>query len=64
MPEDVQIAVVCSDLEVGIVRTVPLIQHFLDEVVAVAEPEADWAFVSFLAGIALDLQGHSSSILA
>ena len=64
VPKDVQIAVVCSDLEVLIVRTVPLIQHFLNEVVAIAKPEADWAFVGFLAGIAFDLQGHSSFILA
>jgi len=64
VPKDVQIAVICADLEVGIVWAVPLIQQLLNEVIAVAEPKTHWSFVRLLAGVAFDVQCHSSPILA
>lgn len=58
--EDVQIAVIGANFEVGIVGAVPLIQHLFDEVVAIAKAEADRSFVGLLAGVAFDVQVHSS----
>jgi hypothetical protein len=58
--EDVQIAVIGSKFEVGIVRAVPLIEHLFDAVVAITKAEADRSFVSLLAGVAFDVQVHPS----
>ena len=47
MPENVEVAIVGTNLEEDVFWTVPLVQYFLYDVFAIIQPKADWAFVGF-----------------
>jgi hypothetical protein len=58
MAENVEVAIVGTKLEEDVFWTVPLVQYFLYEIFAIVQSKADWPFVRFAAGIALNVQLH------
>src|SRR5579884_3469595 len=58
LPQDVQVPVVRAHLEELIVGSIPLVDDFLDHVVAVSQPKTDWPFIRRPSGIALDRDLH------
>ena len=57
--QDVEIAVICTDFVKGILRAVPLVQHFLDHVLVPVQPKANRPFVRRPTGIAIHLQSSN-----
>jgi hypothetical protein len=55
MAENVEVAIVGTKLEEDVFWTVPLVQYFLYEIFAIVQSKADWPFVRFAAGIALNV---------
>jgi hypothetical protein len=43
--EDVEIAVICTNLIEGVIRAVPLIQHLLDEILTCLNTETNGLFI-------------------
>jgi hypothetical protein len=58
MAENVEVAIVGTELEEDVFWTVPLVQYFLYEIFAIIQSKADWPFVRFGPGITLNLQLH------
>ena len=50
-PKNVEIAVIRANFEESIMRTVPLVENFLDEVVVIIKTKADGPLVRFSPGI-------------
>jgi len=59
MPKDIQIAIVCSNLEELVVWAAPLVEYFLYDMQSLAQMKAHGPLVGFHSGIALDAQLHS-----
>jgi hypothetical protein len=57
--EDVRIPIIGSNTKVHVVRSVPLIFYGLDEQNCLPEAELHRTFISFVAGIAFDLEFHT-----
>jgi hypothetical protein len=55
LPEDIEVVVVGAHFEKLIVRSVPLVDNFLDHVIPIAQPEPDGPLVGFSPRVALDL---------
>ena len=51
--EDVEIAIICPDCDIGIRRPVSLIEHVFDQVFVAVETESDRPFVTFVPRIAI-----------
>jgi len=58
MPDDIDVAVVGTELEEDLLWTVPLIDDFLDEVFAITQLKAHWPLVALPARVAVDAQLH------
>src|SRR5271157_4115334 len=58
MAQDVEVAVICTDFVKGILRTVPLVQYFLDHVLVPVQSKANRPFVRRPPGIAIHFQLH------
>src|SRR5215813_2668077 len=56
--QNVQIAVVRTYFEIDVIRAVPLIKQFLDEVDISIELKADWPLGGLEAGVAFDAEVH------
>lgn len=56
--KDIKLSVVRTNLEEGVIRTVPLIQNFLDHVLVSAKLKRDGTLVRFPSRIALHAQAH------
>jgi hypothetical protein len=61
--EDIQIAIIRTHFEKRTVRTVPLIEYFFDEVVAIAKLKTDGPLVCLPSGIAFHPQFHPLAII-
>ncbi len=58
MTEDVEVAVVGTNLEGDVLWTVPLVDYFLHKIFAMIQSKANWPFVTLSARVALNLQLH------
>lgn len=58
MPENIEVAVVCAKFEEDVFRTIPLVEYFFDEILAIMQPKTNGPFVCFGAGITLNRQSH------
>lgn len=58
MAKNVQITVVRPELEEHIIRAIPLIDDFLDKILAIVQLKADWSLVCFATGVTLNVQVH------
>jgi len=58
MPNDVDVAVVGTQLEEDLFWTVPLIDDFFDEIFAITQLKAHWPFVALPACVAVHAQLH------
>lgn len=58
MLEDVDVAVVGTELEEDLFWTVPLIDDFLDEIFTIAQLKANWPFVALPSRVAVHAQLH------
>ena len=56
--QDVEIAVISMDFEKGILRAVPLIEYFLDQIFVPVETKPKRPFVRRTPGIAIHFQLH------
>jgi hypothetical protein len=54
----VQIAIVGADLKKGMIRTVPLVENFLDQILTLAELKPHRPLVCLPTGIALYSENH------
>ncbi len=55
LPQDVKIAVVRTNFEKGIMRTISLVENFLDQVLVPAKSETNRPFFRLPTGIAIHL---------
>jgi hypothetical protein len=58
MTDNVDVAVVGTELEEDVFWTVPLVDDFLYEVIAIAELKANWPLVALPARVAVNTQLH------
>jgi len=58
MAENVEIAIIGTKLEEGVFRAMPLIDHFLHEILAVVQLKAKRSLVRLVSGVTLDVQPH------
>jgi len=56
--QDIEIAVIGTDFEIGIGRSVSLVKHLLDHVLAILKPKSNRPFVRRSTGIAVHFQLH------
>ena len=56
--QDIEIAVICADFVKGILRTVPLIEYFLDHVLPILKPKSNRPFVRRPPRVAIHFQLH------
>ena len=59
VPQDVDIAIMCTNLEKHVLPPVPLVEHLLDHVLMVVQPEPNRPLIGDAARVALYLQSHS-----
>lgn len=58
MTENVEVAVVGTNLEEDVLWTVPLVDYFLHKIFAMIQSKANWPFVPLPARVALNMQLH------
>lgn len=58
MTENVEVAVVGTNLEEDVLWTIPLIDYFLHKILAMIKLKANWPFVPLAARVALNPQPH------
>jgi hypothetical protein len=58
MTENVEVAVVGTNLEEDVLWTVPLVDYFLYQTFAMIQLEANWSFVPLPARVALNMNLH------
>jgi hypothetical protein len=58
MPENVEVAVVGTNLEDDVLRAVPLIDYFLHKIFPMIQSKANWPFVPLAARVAVNVQLH------
>jgi len=63
MSQDVDVAIICANLEPGVVRSVPLVEQFLDHVLTLIHPKADRPLIRFASGVAANLYPHTRGIV-
>src|SRR5215472_13739144 len=64
MTENVEIAVVGTNLEEDVLWTVPLVDYFLHKIFAMIQPEANGSFVPLPARVALNMHLHLIIVLS
>ena len=62
--QDIQVAIVGTDSKEGVVRAVPLVEHFLNHIVSLAELKPHRPLVRLPAGIALYAEDHRFGLAA
>lgn len=58
MANDVEIAIVGTDFEEGMIGAVPSIDHVLDHIFVIVQLKAKWSLVGLATGITLNVQPH------
>jgi hypothetical protein len=58
MPKDIEVIVICPELEEDVLGAVPLVEYFLDKILTSAELKANRSFVCLAACITLDAKLH------
>ena len=58
MAKNVEVAIVCMNLEEDVFWTVPLIDYFLDKIFAITQSKTNWPFAPCAARVALNVQLH------
>jgi hypothetical protein len=56
LTQDIEITVVSTDFEEGVMRAIPLVENFLDQVLVPAKSKTNRPFFRLPAGIAIDFQ--------
>jgi hypothetical protein len=59
VPNDVEIAIIHADFAKHMLRPVPLIHHFLNRVLVLAQPKANGPFIRLPPRVALHLDSHT-----
>lgn len=59
MPQNIHILVIGTDLEKHMLWPIPLVNHFLDDVLALIQPKPDGPLLPLPRRVALDLQLHT-----
>lgn len=63
MTQDVEIAIIRADLEKDMLRAIPLVEHFLDNIFVTVQAKANGALIRLPPRVTMDLQGHTRSFL-
>ena len=62
MTENVEVAVVRSDLEELVFWPIPLIEDFLHKILVLVQLKPQRSFVRLATGVALNVQAHGQSV--
>ena len=62
MTENVEVAVVGTELEERMFWAVPLIDNLLHEIFVIVQLKAKWSLVGFATGVTLNVQPHGQHV--
>ena len=62
MTENVEVAVVRSDLEELVFWPIPLIEDFFHKILVLVQLKAKWSLVGLATGVTLNVQPHSQYV--